>query len=166
MQPTATLAQMTTAFCSVVIAATALIFTIHTWSDSRNAQLVQIGVGILEIDPTKEAQSSGAREWALDLIEANSGGVKFSKPARDQLLNGRLVTWNIGSPGIPGGNSGPLSNAGSSGSLCDRLYSVLERTILSDDDERRAALADYKMNKCVVLYNREDGSPVFGMREH
>ena|ERR1700679_52835 len=95
MQPSATLMQMITALSGVCIAGAAITFTVHTWSDSRNAQLVQIGVGILEIDPGQQKQVKAAREWALDLIEANAGGVRFSKEARAQLLDKPLVS---GSP--------------------------------------------------------------------
>jgi hypothetical protein len=38
----------------------------------------------------RKKQISAAREWALNLIDANSGGVKFSPEARAQLLKERL----------------------------------------------------------------------------
>lgn len=89
--PSATSMQMVTALCAVVIAGSAVTFTIHAWSESRNAQLVQIGISVLEIDPKDHSQVAAAREWALDLIEANSGGVKFSGEARTALLHKPLV---------------------------------------------------------------------------
>lgn len=113
MQPSATLMQMITTLCSVIIAATIFTFTFHTWSDSRNAQLVQIGIGVLEIDPKQQGQVKAAREWALDLIEANAGGVRFSQEARAQLLGQKLVTSGAN---LPIGNWGPTTT-GNDGSL-------------------------------------------------
>ena len=52
----------------------------------RDADLVKIGVRVLRVDPEKEKQISAAREWALNLIDANAGGVTFSSEARAQLL--------------------------------------------------------------------------------
>ncbi len=80
--------------------------------EKRNADLVQIGVNVLRADPDKEKQISEAREWALNLIDANAGGVTFSPEARAQLLKKRLeyadVRWGnfaLGSgvplPGVP-----------------------------------------------------------------
>ena len=58
---------------------------------------MQIGVNVLRVDPDKEKQISAAREWALNLIDANAGGVTFSRDAREQLLKKRLeyadVRW-------------------------------------------------------------------------
>lgn len=45
---------------------------------------------MLRADPAKEPQAREAREWALDLIDANAGGVKFSPSARRELLEKRL----------------------------------------------------------------------------
>ncbi|HEX3495180.1 MAG TPA: hypothetical protein VHT48_07415 [Methylocella sp.] len=42
--------------------------------EHRNADLVKIGVSFLRVDPEKEKQISAAREWELDLIDANASG--------------------------------------------------------------------------------------------
>ena len=55
-------------------------------SDERNAHLVEVGVSESRAEPEKEDQVHAARKWALDLIDANAGGVKFSAEARAQLL--------------------------------------------------------------------------------
>lgn len=81
--PVAMLTASTAAFIGSVSFA---VFSVETWTAKRNADLVKIGVGVLRVDPEKEKQISAAREWALDLIDANSGGVKFSPEARAQLL--------------------------------------------------------------------------------
>ncbi|MGH6835287.1 MAG: hypothetical protein ACREC9_07005 [Methylocella sp.] len=47
---------------------------------------MRIGIGVLRVDPEKGKQISAAREWALDLIDANAGDVKFSPEARERLL--------------------------------------------------------------------------------
>ena len=88
--------QMMIGFSSLCIATSAIAFTLHTWTSARDAQLVQIGVGVLEIDPKQQEQVAAAREWALELIEANSGGVRFSPEARAQLLSKRLPTSSGG----------------------------------------------------------------------
>jgi hypothetical protein len=81
--------QLTITVAAVCVAAAAIMFTVHAFSQERNARLVEIGVGILRVDPEKEAQVSDARKWALDLIDANAG-VKFSTAAREALLSKRL----------------------------------------------------------------------------
>lgn len=53
--------------------------------DERNARLVEIGVGVLRADSEKERQVIAARKWAIDLIEGNAGGIKFSNEATDAL---------------------------------------------------------------------------------
>jgi hypothetical protein len=70
---------------AVILAAFALIYAVWTWSEKRNADLVQIGINVLRVDPEEEKQISAAREWALNLIDANAG-VKFTPEARKQLL--------------------------------------------------------------------------------
>jgi hypothetical protein len=70
---------------ALAIAACAIIFAVWTVREHRNAEL-QIGISVLRVDPEKEKQISAAREWALNLIDANAGGVKFSSEARAQLL--------------------------------------------------------------------------------
>jgi hypothetical protein len=76
---------------AVAVAACAIIFTAWTVREHRNADLVKIGVSILRVDPEKEKQISAAREWALNLIDTNAGGVTFSPEARAQLLREPLV---------------------------------------------------------------------------
>jgi len=85
MQPSATLMQMITALSAVSITAIALTYTVHTWSDDRNARLVEIGVGVLKTDPKDDNKMIAARQWALDLIDSNAGGVKFTEEARKIL---------------------------------------------------------------------------------
>lgn len=80
---------------SAVIAAAAIAYAARTTVDERNARLVEIGVELLKVDPAKQKQLSAAREWALDLIDANAG-VKFSAKAREQLLAAPLP-----SPPVP-----------------------------------------------------------------
>jgi hypothetical protein len=99
--PLTSVMQMAITFCSLCIAAAAITFVVKTSSEERNARLVEIGVGVLRVDPTKDVQVAAAREWALDLIDANSGGVKFSDEARQGLLQRRLE-WQ---PTISGGTS-------------------------------------------------------------
>ena len=82
--------QATIAFAALSVAAAAITHVVAAWNDERNARLVEIGVGILRTDPDKEKQVSAAREWALDLIDANSGRVKFSAEARKALLSEAL----------------------------------------------------------------------------
>jgi hypothetical protein len=52
--------------------------------------LVEIGVNILRADPKKEPTALAARQWALDLIDANAGGTRFSTEARRQLVEQTL----------------------------------------------------------------------------
>jgi hypothetical protein len=78
--------QLFVTFSAVAIAACAIIFTVWAVREHRNADLVKIGGGVLRVDPEKEKQIGAAREWALNLIDANAGGVKFSPEARAQLL--------------------------------------------------------------------------------
>jgi hypothetical protein len=70
-----------------VLATAAIILSVRTEVEKGNADLVRIGVSVLRVDPEKEKQLSEAtREWALNLIDTNAGGVKFSPEARAQLL--------------------------------------------------------------------------------
>jgi len=80
--------QFLVTFSALVIAACAGFLTYWNVREHRNADLVKIGVSVLRVDPDKEKQVSALREWALDLIDANAGGVKFSSEARAQLLRG------------------------------------------------------------------------------
>jgi hypothetical protein len=88
--PITSVMQLIVTVTAVAIAACAIIFTVWTVREHRNADLVRIGVSVLRVDPDKEKQISAAREWALNLIDANAGGVKFSPEARAQLLRKRL----------------------------------------------------------------------------
>ncbi|QND70770.1 hypothetical protein [Tardiphaga robiniae] len=90
--------QMGITFCSLCVAAAAILFAIRSFSEERNARLVEIGVNVLRVDPTKETQVSAAREWALDLIDANAGGIRFSDKARSELMNRPLdlSPWAFG----------------------------------------------------------------------
>jgi hypothetical protein len=85
--PMTSVMQLTITIAALCVAAAAVAFAVHTFSQERNARLVEIGVAVLRVDPTKDTQVAAARKWALDLIDANAGGVKFSEEARAQLLN-------------------------------------------------------------------------------
>ena len=91
---------------AVIVAVVAMAYTAYVAREDRNAALVAIGVAVLRADPSKETQVSAARQWALDLIDANSGGVKFSKEARLELLR-QPLQGNYGYYGGMGG-FGPL----------------------------------------------------------
>ncbi len=90
--PLTSVMQLSITAASLCVAAAAIAYVAKTASDERNARLVEIGIGVLKVDPTKETQVSAARKWALDLIDANAGGVKFSQDARTELL-GRPLRW-------------------------------------------------------------------------
>jgi hypothetical protein len=90
--PMTSVMQLTVTAAALCVAASAIIFTVRSTTEERNAKLVEIGVGILRVDPAKDGQIAAARNWALDLIDANAGGVKFSKEARAELLSKRLDT--------------------------------------------------------------------------
>jgi len=84
--PLTSVMQMAITFLSLCIAAGAIAYAVKTTSDDRNARLVEIGVGVLRVDPSKEGHLTAARSWALDVIDANAGGVRFSREARAGLL--------------------------------------------------------------------------------
>ncbi|MFZ3311312.1 MAG: hypothetical protein WA280_18315 [Xanthobacteraceae bacterium] len=102
---------------TVVIAAAALlvsvIFTVSTLDDKRNAALVQIGVGVLRVDPAKNPQMAAAREWAINLIDANAGGIKFSAEARAELLQKPL---GYDDSSFSDGNDGSYDDGANDGS--------------------------------------------------
>ena len=79
-------AMLTASIAAFIASFSFAVFSIKTWTAKRDADLVKIGVSILRVDPDKEKQISAAREWALNLIDQNAGGVKFSPEARAQLL--------------------------------------------------------------------------------
>ena len=105
--------QITLTAMAVCVASAAIVYTVTAASEKRNADLVRIGVEVLRVDPKKETQVAAAREWALDLIDANAGGVTFSVDARESLLLSPLLT--TGGPiggfgnrvGGPGGGNQP-----------------------------------------------------------
>jgi hypothetical protein len=49
--------QMLIAASSVCVAAAAISFAVRNFYDARNAQLVQIGVDVLKVDPTRISKS-------------------------------------------------------------------------------------------------------------
>ena len=55
-------------------------------SREGNAELVKIGIEVLRVDPQKEKQIAGARNWALNLIDQNAGGVKFTDDERARIF--------------------------------------------------------------------------------
>jgi hypothetical protein len=81
-----TVMQVSISLASLCVAIAAITFALKSMSEERNARLVEIGVGVLRVDPSKEDHITAAREWALNLIDANAGGVKFSREARAELL--------------------------------------------------------------------------------
>jgi hypothetical protein len=84
--PLTSVMQMAITFLSLCIAGGAIAYAVKTTSDERNARLVEIGVSVLRVDPQKEGHLTAARSWALDVIDANAGGVRFSPEARAGLL--------------------------------------------------------------------------------
>ena len=88
--------QIPIAFCALCIAAASIAFAVANFRRERNARLVEVGISVLRADPEKEPDIVSARQWALDLIDANAGGVKFTLEARQALLKqalpGLLVT--------------------------------------------------------------------------
>jgi hypothetical protein len=77
--------QVTIAVSAFLIGVSALIASFGVLTTDKNARLVEIGVSVLRADPKKEPSALAARKWALDLIDANAGGVKFSPEARAAL---------------------------------------------------------------------------------
>jgi hypothetical protein len=70
-------AMLTASIAAFIASLSFAVFSIKTWTAKRDADLVKIGVSVLRVDPDKEKQITAAREWALNLIDANAGGVKF-----------------------------------------------------------------------------------------
>jgi hypothetical protein len=107
--PLTSVMQMAITFLSLCIAAGAIIYAVKTTSDDRNARLVEIGVSVLRVDPQKEGHLTAARRWALDLIDANAGGVRFSSEARAGLLQKAFdlrpfdSSWDTGWGSVKGG---------------------------------------------------------------
>jgi hypothetical protein len=88
--------QASVAVAALLIGASAMFATYLVWRGERNARLVEIGISVLRADPRKEPSAAAARQWALDLIDANAGGVKFSAEARATLLGGALTVKPFG----------------------------------------------------------------------
>lgn len=111
-QQTITAIAVCVATTGVLLGGAALIFALRAAKDDRDARLVEIGVRVLMVDPKKEGQVLAAREWAIDLIDANAG-VKFSPAARAALLEGALQVGgtDFGVYASPG-NTGPQSHPG------------------------------------------------------
>lgn len=63
-------------------------FTYTSRTRELDIELVKVGISILRADP-KESQTQGAREWAIDVIEAYSRK-PFSVEARKALLQHKL----------------------------------------------------------------------------
>jgi hypothetical protein len=91
------------------VAGTAIIFAVRNSTDERNPRLVEIGLSILRVDPKKEAQVAGVRKWALDLIDANAGGVRFSAEARAALMQQSLNVSDSTSAGDDARSARPTS---------------------------------------------------------
>jgi hypothetical protein len=95
-------AMLTASIAAFIASFSFAVFSIKTWTAKRDADLVKIDVSILRVDPDKEKQISAAREWALNLIDQNAGGVKFSPEARAQLLREPLqFNWGYDSTYTP-----------------------------------------------------------------
>src|SRR5208337_4818440 len=84
--------QIPIAIAALSVTAASVAFAVSNSRRERNARLVEIGISVLRADPNKEPSAREAREWALDLIDANAGGVKFSAGARDALMKQALPT--------------------------------------------------------------------------
>jgi hypothetical protein len=96
------------AIAAVAAVASSLLTAAFTYT-SRNKELdielVKVGIGILRADP-KEAQTQGAREWAIQIIEQHSGQ-KFSAEAKSELLAKSLgYVETLGRYGEPVGRYG------------------------------------------------------------
>jgi hypothetical protein len=97
MQPRSIM-ELCVAVAALIVALAVAYYTVANAKIDRNAALVSIGIGILRADPTKEPEiTRAAREWALDLIDENAGGVKFSQHAREELLKNSLKYLGSGS---------------------------------------------------------------------
>ncbi len=93
--PWTPLVQIAIAFSALCIAAAAVVYSVSAWHEDKNARLVEIGVAVLRADPQKEPSTTAARIWAMDLIDANAGGIKFSPEARDKLINQPLKSHTV-----------------------------------------------------------------------
>ena len=79
------------ALAGVIAAATlALVASQWTARTAFDAQMVQVGIGILSADPSK-SDVAPARKWAIDLVEKHSGQ-PFSADDLTDLLHHPLQT--------------------------------------------------------------------------
>jgi hypothetical protein len=58
-------AMLTASVAAFIASLSFAVFSVETWTAKRNADLVQIGVSVLRVDPDKAKQIGAAREWAL-----------------------------------------------------------------------------------------------------
>ena len=85
-------ASVIVAVIACIGAVTSASYTYLNGSRGLDIELVKIGIGILSVNP-KEAQTVGARQWAVEIIEKYSNH-EFSKEAKHDLLNSRLNVRN------------------------------------------------------------------------
>jgi hypothetical protein len=67
---------------------TTVVTQFYTATEKSRAQdihMVEIGVSLIAPDPSNDPKRSGARSWALDVMEKYSG-VRFSAEARDLII--------------------------------------------------------------------------------
>jgi hypothetical protein len=83
------IASITVAGLSLIGAIISAFYSYSNRNRELDIRLVEIGIGILRADP-KETGISPAREWALRVIEENSG-LQFSEDDRRALLNKPLL---------------------------------------------------------------------------
>jgi hypothetical protein len=95
------------AIATVVVAGLALAGAVATgWfgfaskDQELRVHLVEIAIGILRADPSKE-DVAPARQWAIDIIERDSG-VKFTPEDRAALLHKAVKTIDYGGGGFDG----------------------------------------------------------------
>jgi hypothetical protein len=79
---------------AIISATVPAIYSYNSRNKELDVRLVEIGISILRADP-KETQTQGAREWALQVIEAHSGQ-SFSNEAKQELLKNKLDTLGYG----------------------------------------------------------------------
>ena len=73
---------------AVVAALVPALYAYTSRDREMDIKLVEIGISILRADP-KEAQTNGAREWAIEIIEQSSKK-RFSPQAKSELLQYQL----------------------------------------------------------------------------
>ena len=101
-----------TAIASIVAAALTLVgvyvtgwFNYASKDEELRVHLVEIAIGVLSTDPNKDPDIKPVREWAMDIVDRNSG-VQFSAAARNALLQHEIpAPPSIVSFPDPGGNT-------------------------------------------------------------